>query len=182
MKKIGIAGVGGIGSNVALHLVRSGVKYFKIVDFDEITETNLNRQFYFRDQLGRRKVDKLKENLERIMPDLIIEKEFKLLTPENIAGTFEDCDIIIEGFDKPSCKAFLIDVLAKSGKTVISACGVAGMDADAIKVKKVSASVFIIGDFKTDISDKKLFSHKVSLAASLMAGIALERMGVTDEK
>lgn len=182
MKKVGIAGVGGIGSNVALHLVRSGVKCFKIVDFDEIIETNLNRQFYFRDQLGQQKVDKLEENLKRISPDLMIEKEIKLLTAENIVETFSDCDIIIEGFDKADCKAFLIDRLGKSGKIVISACGVAGMDADAVKMKTVSDSVFIVGDFKTDITDKKLFSHKVSVAASLMAGIALKKMGFTDEK
>jgi sulfur carrier protein ThiS adenylyltransferase len=182
MKKVGIAGIGGIGSNVALHLVRSGVKCFKIVDFDDIIDTNLNRQFYFKDQLGQRKADKLEENLKRINSELIIEKEIKLLIPENICETFADCDIIIEGFDKADSKAFLIDKLCKSGKIVISACGVAGMDADTIKIKKVSDSVFIVGDFKTDIRDKKLFSHKVSVAASLMAGIALKEMGFTDEK
>lgn len=50
--KIGIAGAGGIGSNVAANLVRSGVTSLKIVDFDRVESSNLNRQFYFSDQIG----------------------------------------------------------------------------------------------------------------------------------
>ena len=61
--KIGIAGAGGIGSNVAACLVRSGVQQLKIVDFDSVDESNLNRQFYFHDQIGRPKVQALAENL-----------------------------------------------------------------------------------------------------------------------
>ena len=45
--KIGIAGAGGLGSNVAVHLVRSGISSLKICDFDVIENSNLNRQFYF---------------------------------------------------------------------------------------------------------------------------------------
>ena len=41
--KIGIAGAGGIGSNVAVHLVRAGAKQIKIVDFDKIDETPISK-------------------------------------------------------------------------------------------------------------------------------------------
>ena len=61
--KIGIAGVGGIGSNVALNLVRSGVMQLKLIDFDRVEPGNLNRQFYFADQIGLFKVEALKINL-----------------------------------------------------------------------------------------------------------------------
>ena len=64
--RIGIAGAGGLGSNVAVNLVRTGVKKLKIVDFDVVDESNLNRQFYFMDQVGRPKVEALRENLLRI--------------------------------------------------------------------------------------------------------------------
>ena len=53
---VGIAGAGGLGSNCALHLVRSGVGRLVIADFDVVNDSNLNRQFYFRDQIGRKKV------------------------------------------------------------------------------------------------------------------------------
>ena len=49
---IGIAGCVGIGSNVASHLVRSGVTYLKFGDFDRIESSNLNRQFFFENQIG----------------------------------------------------------------------------------------------------------------------------------
>ena len=61
--RIGIAGVGGIGSNVACMLVRSGLPFLKIIDFDVVDEGNLNRQFYFADQVGMQKVTALSENL-----------------------------------------------------------------------------------------------------------------------
>ena len=59
---IGIGGAGGLGSNVAVNLVRSGITDIKIADFDVIEQSNLNRQFYFRDQIGQNKVNALYEN------------------------------------------------------------------------------------------------------------------------
>ena len=68
--RIGIAGAGGLGSNCAMHLVRAGVRHLVVVDFDVVNESNLNRQFFFRDQLGQKKVAALKDNLLRIAPEL----------------------------------------------------------------------------------------------------------------
>ena len=68
---IGIAGCGGIGSNVAYHLVRAGVKNFKFGDFDKIEESNLNRQFFFKEQVGLYKSETLTKNL------LLIRKNWK---------------------------------------------------------------------------------------------------------
>ncbi|MBP5226911.1 MAG: ThiF family adenylyltransferase, partial [Kiritimatiellae bacterium] len=57
--RVGIAGAGGLGSNCAMHLVRAGLTRLVIADFDIVNESNLNRQFYFRDQLGQKKVTAL---------------------------------------------------------------------------------------------------------------------------
>lgn len=180
MMKIGIAGVGGIGSNVALNLIRTNVKKFKIVDFDLLEESNLNRQFYFRDQIGRIKVEALEENLKRIEPDLEIEREAKRLTYENIYETFKDCDIIVEGFDVKECKADLLNALADSGKIVISASGVAHYDLDNVKIKKVSENMYIVGDFVKDIVEYKTFSSKVTYVAAIMSKLVLELGGFLD--
>ena len=56
---IGIAGAGGIGSNSAHCLSRCGFKNFIIADFDFVEETNLNRQMFFANQIGKRKVIEL---------------------------------------------------------------------------------------------------------------------------
>ena len=71
--KVGIAGAGGLGSNCAFNLVRSGFYKFKIVDFDVVEPSNLNRQFFFLDQLGMPKVLALEENLRRINPEVRID-------------------------------------------------------------------------------------------------------------
>jgi len=181
MIKIGIAGVGGIGSNVAFNLVRSNINNLKIVDFDIIEESNLNRQFYFQDQIGLNKVDALEENLKRINNDIKIEKIKLFLDENNIFDVFKDCNIIVEGFDKIEQKKMLIEKFAYTGKFIISACGVAGLNIDRIDIKKLQDNIFIVGDFTTDIEDKKLFSPKVIIIASMMANLILNKLKINDD-
>ncbi len=172
--KIGIAGTGGIGSNVAVHLVRSGVRRLKIVDFDRVDETNLNRQFYFHDQIGRFKVDALAENLRRIAPQAQIEALVLKLAPANMATTFADCDLVVEGFDGQTQKKELLEALAESGPPIVSACGVAGTGLEAIRRRSMGACT-IVGDFTTDACDARCHAPKVAAIAALMAHIVLER-------
>ena len=105
---VGIAGAGGLGSNCAMHLVRAGVRRFVIADFDVVGESNLNRQFFFRDQLGRKKVDALAENLRRIESDLELDLRDVRLAPDNIDWTFSGCSVIVEAFDSADAKAMLL--------------------------------------------------------------------------
>ena len=156
MDKIGIAGVGGIGSNVAVNLVRSGILNLKIADYDKIEESNLNRQFYFSDQIGRSKVDALEENLIRINSKIRLEKLNILINKDNIRSIFNDCSIIVEGFDKTNDKTLLVNEFCDTGKFVVSACGVAGLGTDNIKAKRLQDNIYIVGDFHTDIKDTKL--------------------------
>ena len=53
--KVAIAGLGGLGSNIAVMLARSGIGKLLLVDFDVVDVTNLNRQMYFIPQLGKPK-------------------------------------------------------------------------------------------------------------------------------
>ena len=107
--KIGIAGVGGIGSNVAVNLVRSGIEALKIIDFDRVERSNLNRQFYFHDQIGRLKVEALRENLQRIRPDLRVEAIAQRIDNLNCQALFADCNLIVEGFDRQADKKMLVE-------------------------------------------------------------------------
>ena len=58
--KVAIAGLGGLGSNIAFSLVRSGVRNLHLVDFDRVDESNLNRQQYRMEHIGRLKTEALK--------------------------------------------------------------------------------------------------------------------------
>ena len=91
--RVGIAGAGGLGSNCAMHLVRSGVKHITIADFDVVNESNLNRQFFFRDQIGQKKVEAIKANLLRIEPDADIRAVDIRLDASSAREIFADCGI-----------------------------------------------------------------------------------------
>ena len=122
---IGIAGVGGIGSNVALCLVRSGIDHLTLVDFDRVEPSNLNRQFYFADQVGRLKVEALAENLRRIRTGLRLVTRAERIDPHNCRVLFADCELIVEGLDRIGDKKMLLETLGAT-RPMVSACG-AGM-------------------------------------------------------
>ena len=65
---VGIAGLGGLGSAVAIALARIGVGTLILVDFDVVEPSNLNRQQYFIHQIGMPKVEALQENLQESTP------------------------------------------------------------------------------------------------------------------
>ncbi len=170
---IGIAGVGGIGSNVAVNLVRSGIEALRIVDFDRVEPSNLNRQFYFVDQIGRLKVEALTENLQRIRPNLRVEALAQRVDAGNCRELFDGCDLVIEGFDRQVDKKMLVEMLGNT-RTVISASGIAGFELDAIGIRKLG-NCWIVGDFTTDCAQAPLFAHKVATVANYMTRLVLHQ-------
>lgn len=174
--KIGIAGCGGIGSNVACHLVRTGVEYLKFGDFDKIEESNLNRQFFFRNQIGLFKSKTLAENLLAINPNGKFEFEVIKFTRENIRDFFADCSIVVEAFDKKENKAMLVEELMAQGKIIVSASGIGGWDTENITTRKIGKNLFVVGDFEKDTDSHKTYSHKVGIVSAIMAGIVLKQI------
>lgn len=174
--KIGIAGVGGIGSNVALNLVRSGFKNIKFGDFDEIEKSNLNRQFYFENQIGKFKSDCLKENLFGIDRSINLESCNIRFESDNIKSYFKDCDIIVEGFDGVESKKVFMEAFLNSDKFIVSASGIAGIDSDNIKIKQFGKNCFIVGDFENSIEKNRVYSHKVVIVASKMSEIIIKKV------
>jgi sulfur carrier protein ThiS adenylyltransferase len=181
MKKIGIAGAGGIGSNVAVNLIRSGVKNIKIVDFDVIDRSNLNRQFYFEDQIGILKSEAIYENLTRIDKSANIESINTKLDKRNIKEIFSDCEIIVEAFDVKENKTMLIEELLGSKDLIISASGIADYDIESMKVTKITHNLYIVGDNKKDICQYKTYSSKVTAAAAMMANLVLKKGGFYEQ-
>lgn len=171
--KIGIAGVGGIGSNVAMHLVRAGFTSLKLVDFDRVEASNLDRQFYFHDQIGGYKVDMLRDNLWRISPDAPIEIDNRRLTADTMLDTFGDCQCVVEGFDDQHSKKLLVESLADCQMPIISASGIAGSVMNTIRVHRLG-SCTIVGDFQSDFSAHKLYGPKVAVIAAMMADFVIK--------
>lgn len=174
--RIGIAGLGGLGSNCAFNLARSGFKHFVLADFDIVSISNLNRQFYFMHQIKQKKTEALKANLLGINPDLKIKLKASVLTAANIKEIFKGCDIIVEAFDKRECKAMLCEAFINSNKFVVSASGISGFGrSEEIKTKKINNNFYIVGDFKTEACAKHPpISPRVNIAAAKQANIVLE--------
>ncbi len=173
--KIGLAGLGGLGSNCALNLVRVGFKKLTIVDFDKVETSNLDRQFYFLDQVGMDKVDALKANLIKINPDLELRVVNKKIVRANVGELFGDCSVIVECLDQPDYKSMLVETLLGLGKFVVAASGVGGIGlSDDIKVHRIKNRLVIVGDLKSDISEKPALSPRVNIAAAKQADLVLD--------
>lgn len=170
---VGIAGVGGLGSAVAVALARVGVGRLVIADFDLVEPSNLNRQQFFIDQLGQFKVDALADNLRRINPYVRVERHRTLLTPENVPAIFAPCPIVVEAFDRADMKAMLVDTLLSSlaGVRVVAASGVAGYGPNnEITTRRVSRRLYLVGDRVSEARPGSgLMAPRVGIAASHQA-------------
>jgi sulfur carrier protein ThiS adenylyltransferase len=174
---VGIAGVGGLGSAVAVALARVGVGQLIIADFDVVEPSNLNRQQYFIDQLGHYKVDALAENLARINPFVRVDCHRALLTPDNIPGIFSPCSIVVEAFDRAGMKAMLVDTLlcAMPEITVVAASGLAGYGPNnQIATRRVSGKLYLVGDMVSEAKPGNgLMAPRVAIAAGHQANQVL---------
>jgi sulfur carrier protein ThiS adenylyltransferase len=174
---IGIAGVGGLGSAVAVALARVGIGRLVIADFDVIEPSNLNRQQYFVDQLGQFKVDALTENLKRINPYVVVEPHRVMLEPDNIPLIFAGCKVVIEAFDRAEMKGMLVDtVLNRLQDTkIIAASGLAGYGSgNAIITRRVADRLYLVGDSLSEaLPGNGLMAPRVGIAASHQANQAL---------
>ena len=135
---VGIAGLGGLGSNLAIFLARLGVGHLILVDFDVVDITNLNRQHYTMKDLGIPKTLALVEQLEAINPYLTYETYTERVVPSNVERLFSGCDVVVEAFDKPD----------------VSGSGMAGYgSANLIKTEKRFGHVYLCGDGTSDVAD-----------------------------
>lgn len=173
--KVGIAGAGGLGSNCAFNLVRSGFNNFLLADFDLIEYTNLNRQFYFYHQVGNKKVEALRTNLLAINPDLNIEVFAEKIDEDNVASIFRDCDVVVEAFDQAVYKRMIVEEYINSSKLLVAASGLAGWgNSDQIITHRIKDKFYLIGDLVSEVSEELLpISPRVNIAAAKQADIIL---------
>ena len=176
-KCIGIAGCGGLGSNCAVALARVGVGKLIIADFDVIDESNLNRQYFFFDQIGQKKAYALRENINRINPTVIVEAHDIKLKSSDIRELYKDCDIIVEAFDLAEMKQMIIEtVLAEMpGKSIVSGVGLAGWgDSNSLKVQQIG-NLYICGDSTKEVSESMPpLAPRVGIVANMEANVVLE--------
>ena len=174
---IGIAGAGGLGSNCAVALARVGIGTLIICDFDVVDESNLNRQYYFKKQIGEKKVLALAENIKAINPDVEVEAHDIKLCEGEIKRKFKDCDVIVEAFDKASEKEMIIEAVLTHfpDKPIVVGLGMAGFgDNNSIQLQK-NNNLYVCGDGRSVVSDENPpLAPRVGMVAHMQANTVLE--------
>jgi sulfur carrier protein ThiS adenylyltransferase len=176
--RVGIAGAGGLGSNCAVALARSGVGTLVIADFDVIEESNLNRQYFFTNQIGLMKTFALKENISLINPEVAVIIHQKKLDRTNITEIFSGCDIIVEAFDIAAMKEMLIETVQVKmpGIPVIVGSGMAGWGkTNDLVSRKIDDTLYVCGDECSEASDNMPpIAPRVGIVANMQANVVLE--------
>ena len=182
---VGIAGLGGLGSNVANALTRVGVGRLILADFDVVEPSNLNRQQYFIDQIGLKKTEALSANLRRINPYVTLETHCILLSAENVPTLFKEVDVLIEAFDTPPAKAMIAESFCTAfpDKPLVMASGMAGFFSNnTIQTRKMGRSLYVAGDLVNEAQPGcGLMAPRVGIAAHHQANQALRLiLGLSD--
>lgn len=174
---VAVCGLGGLGSNIAIALARAGIGRLILIDFDRVDITNLHRQQYKADQIGKYKADALLENLLEIAPYMKADVFTERITEDNFAELLKDADIICEAFDDAQSKAMLVNgVLEKlPHRYLIAASGMAGMGTpNAIQTRKITKCFYLCGDGESDTADTiGLVAPRVMLCAAHQAHTVL---------
>ena len=174
---VAVCGLGGLGSNIAISLARAGIGKLILFDFDRVDITNLHRQQYKANQIGKYKTEALSENLKEIAPYTGIESHTVRITEDNAAELLNDADIICEAFDNAECKAMLTNLVLEimPDKFLVAASGMAGFgSANTIKTRKVMKHFYLCGDEQSDVqSEGSLISSRVMLCAAHQAHTVL---------
>ena len=175
--KVAICGLGGLGSNIAIHLARADVGKLILIDFDRVDITNLHRQQYKADQIGMYKTVVLAENLKEIAPYVSVEIHTERITEDNALTLLRSADIICEAFDDAECKAMLTNTVLSDlpDKYLVAASGMAGMGTtNSIKTRRITSKFYLCGDETSEVSDGiGLVAPRVALCAAHQAHTVL---------
>lgn len=174
---VAICGLGGLGSNIAIALARAGIGKLILIDFDRVDITNLHRQQYKANQIGRYKTEALAENLLGIAPYTEIKTVRAKITEENFADLLKDADVVCEAFDNAETKAMLVNGVLEQLPNcyLVAASGMSGMDTpNTIRTKKVTKRFYLCGDEQSDVVDTiGLVAPRVMLCAAHQAHTVL---------
>ena len=167
--KVAIVGLGGLGSNVALWLARLGVGQLLLYDFDKVELSNLNRQYYFLEDVGQYKAIALLRHLKAVNPYGNYCSEVVRLTEDNLPELLSEAHIVCEALDKPDAKALLVNGVLESfpDKYLVSASGLAGFASSAsMQVRQVTPHFYLCGDGISDMLQLPLCGARVGLCAA----------------
>ena len=170
--KVAVVGLGGLGSNVAMWLARLGVGQLLLYDFDKVELSNLNRQYYFLEDVGQYKATALLRHLQAVNPYGNYQSRVVRLTEDNLAELVSEAHIVCEALDSPETKALLVNGVLENhpDKYLVAASGLAGFAiSSTMQVRRVTSHFYLCGDGMSDMLELPLCGARVGLCAAQQA-------------
>lgn len=123
--RVAVFGIGGVGGYVAEALARSGVGELDLVDKDEVSVSNINRQIIATTKtVGRPKVEVMRERIAEINPDIVVHTHQCFFLPENaVEFDFASFDYVVDAVDTVTAKLALVEKAKEAGIPIISSMG-----------------------------------------------------------
>jgi len=141
--KVVVIGAGGVKSSLLISLVAAGVGNIKIIDFDKVELSNLNRQIlYTTSDIGKYKAEQAKARLQDLNPDIAIEIIIDKVTNKNIDFYCNNCDFVVEGGDSPSARNLVNTYCLKNNKPFTHASAQFGYGYVFSVIPKLKTSCF----------------------------------------
>ncbi len=133
-KHVAVFGLGGVGGFCAETLARAGVGNLTIIDFDTVSESNINRQIVaLQSTIGQKKTELFENRLKDINPDINIEIVDDFYTEDNFFLLGQKCDYVADAIDTMRSKIHLLKTCYENKIPVISSMG-AGNRIDPTKL------------------------------------------------
>ncbi len=146
---VGIIGAGGLGSNLAVILCRLGFTRLVVADFDVVEPSNLNRQIYHHEQVGRPKVESLERIVVNLLPEIDLTTHFAKIDGDNVAQYFGNCAVVADCTDLAQNKSQIVEaVLTILSCPVVSVSGIGGrLTPEKLSCeRKFGDRLWVIGD------------------------------------
>jgi molybdopterin/thiamine biosynthesis adenylyltransferase/rhodanese-related sulfurtransferase len=118
--KVLVIGAGGLGSPALLYLAAAGVGTLGIVEFDEVDESNLQRQIiHGQSDVGRPKAESARDSINEVNPYVNVVVHGERLDNDNVLGIFEQYDLIVDGTDNFATRYMVNDAAVLLGKPYV---------------------------------------------------------------
>ncbi len=115
-----LIGAGGLGSPSAFYLAAAGVGTLRIVDFDRVERSNLQRQILHREQdVGELKVESATRALSALNPRVRIDASAQRVGPDNVDAVLAGVDVVVDGSDNLSTRYLVNDACVRAGKALV---------------------------------------------------------------
>jgi molybdopterin/thiamine biosynthesis adenylyltransferase len=118
--KVLVIGAGGLGSPALLYLAAAGVGTLGIAEFDEVDESNLQRQIiHGQSDIGRPKAESARDSIREANPLVNVVVHDERLDNDNVMGIFEQYDLIVDGTDNFATRYMVNDAAVLLGKPYV---------------------------------------------------------------